>query len=64
MWKKKWNLMKNKEVAMKKEKPVIEYVEKPVVKKVVRAKYVRNPIEFLIVGAVCFLLGLLVGWLL
>lgn len=46
------------------EKPVIEYVEKPVVKKVVRVKNQRNPIEFAIVGGVCFLLGLLIGILL
>lgn len=46
------------------EKPVIEFVEKPVVKKVARVKYVRSPIEFLVVGVVCFLLGLSIGWIL
>ena len=43
---------------------VIEYVEKPVVKKVYRKKYVRNPIEFFIVGSVCFIVGLIFGLLL
>jgi len=46
------------------EKQVVEYVEKPVVKKVTRVRYVRNPIEFILIGAGCFLLGLLIGWLL
>lgn len=44
--------------------PVIQTVEKPVVKKVYRTKYVRNPAELAIVGAICFFLGLLVGKLL
>lgn len=46
------------------EKPVVEYVEKPVVKKVFRVKYQRNPVELAILGIVCFLVGLLVGFLL
>lgn len=43
------------------EKPVIEYVEKPVVKKIIRVKHQRNPIEFALVGGLCFLAGLLIG---
>lgn len=55
------------------EKPVIRYVEKPiiktyertvekpVIKRIVRVRYVRNPIEFLIVGIVCFAIGILLG---
>ena len=43
------------------ETPVVEYVEKPVVKKVTRVKYLRNPVEFAIFGAVCLLLGILIG---
>ena len=55
------------------EKPVIQVVEKivekqvnvpvevPVVKKIFRTKYIRNPIEYAIVGAVAFLLGLIIG---
>lgn len=43
------------------EVPVIQYVEKPVVKKVVRVITRRKPLEFLIVGVVSFLFGLLIG---
>ena len=43
------------------EKPVVQIVEKPVSKPVYRVKYRRNPIELLIIGAVCFVLGLLLG---
>ena len=55
------------------EKPVIQVVEKivekqvnvpvevPVVKKVFRTKYIRNPIEYAIIGAVAVLLGLIIG---
>ena len=46
------------------EKPVVEYVEKPVVKTKIRTKYIRNPLEFFFIGGICFLLGLLVGFLL
>jgi len=42
------------------EKPVIQYIDRPVVKKVYKTKYVRRPIEFIIVG----FLGLIVGFLL
>ena len=55
------------------EKPIviqkIVEVEKAVqvptrpVKKVVRTKYVRNPLEFVLVGLLCLLLGLLIGWI-
>ena len=38
-------------------------VEKPVVKKIVRNKYVRNPLEFVLIGGICFLLGILIGLL-
>ncbi len=53
------------------EKPIviqkIVEVEKAVqapartVKKVVRTKYVRNPLEFIVLGVVCFLIGFLIG---
>lgn len=46
------------------ETPVVQVVEKPVVKKVYRTKYVRNPMELILVGIVCFLLGLAVGFFL
>ena len=43
------------------EKPVVQYVEKPVIKKVYRIKYVRNSVEYFLIGAGCFLIGLLLG---
>lgn len=46
------------------EKPVVQTVEKPVIKKVYRTKIVRNPVEYAIVGSICFLIGLSVGFLL
>lgn len=45
------------------EVPVIEYVEKPVIKKVFVKKNVRNPLEFVIVGLVCFVAGIIIGLL-
>ena len=45
------------------EKQVVQYVDRPKLKKVTRIKYLRNPIEFLIVGGISFLIGLLIGWL-
>ncbi len=45
------------------EVPVVQYVERPVVKKVVRTRYLRNPLEYAAVGLVCFLLGLLFGFI-
>lgn len=44
--------------------PVIQTVEKPVLKKVYRTKYVRNPMELIIIGVVCFAAGLIIGLLL
>lgn len=45
------------------EKPVVQvqYVDRPIVKKVTRIKQVRNPLEYAILGAICFLFGLLLG---
>ena len=43
------------------EKPIVHYVDKPSIKRVQRIKYLRNPVEFAIVGTVTFLLGLLIG---
>ena len=47
------------------EKPVIQtvekLVEKPVIKRMIRVKYLRNPFEFIMFGAVCFLLGYVLG---
>ena len=46
------------------EVPVVEYVEKPVLKRVVRTRYLRNPIEYILVGAVGLILGFVIGVLL
>ena len=46
------------------EVPVVQYVEKPTIKRVYRTRYQRNPAELLIVGSVCFVIGLLLGFLL
>ena len=43
------------------EKPVVQFVEKPVTKPVYRVKYRSNPMEQLIIGGGCFLIGLLTG---
>ncbi len=42
-------------------KVVEKVVEKPIVHRVERVKYLRNPIEFGLVGIVCFILGLVAG---
>ena len=58
-----------KDRIVEKRVPVIEYVEKPVIKevpvikKIVRNVYKRNMLEYCVIGAVCFLLGLLIGHL-
>lgn len=45
------------------EKPVVEYVEKPVIQKVVRVKYQTNAAALVMIGGICFVLGLLIGLL-
>ena len=46
------------------EVPVVQYVDRPVVKRVVRTQYLRNPLEYVIVGTACFVFGILIGFLL
>ena len=49
---------------VKKEDRVVEVekvVEKPVIRRIVRVKYRRNPLEYLALGIVCCMLGLLLG---
>lgn len=49
---------------VKKEDRVVEVekvVEKPVIRRIVRVKYRRNLLEYLALGIVCFMLGLLLG---
>lgn len=45
------------------EKPVIQYVEKPVIQRKIRVKYIRSPIEYTMIGTLCFLAGLIIGLL-
>lgn len=52
-----------REVEVPVEVPVVEYVEKPVIKRMVRTRYMRNPLEYALVGAGCFVLGILIGLL-
>jgi transcriptional regulator with XRE-family HTH domain len=46
------------------EVPVVEYIDRPVVKRQIRTRYIRNPLEFAALGFAAFLLGLLIGFLL
>ena len=43
------------------EVPVVEYVEKPVVKVVYRNRYLRNPVEYALVGIAGLIIGALLG---
>ena len=45
----------------KRDKIIERIVEKPVVRKVIRYKYLRNPIEFGLVALAGFVLGFLIG---
>ena len=54
------NMVKTEEKIVEVEK----IIEKPIIKKVTRVKYLRNPVEFSVVGAVCFVAGILIGLLL
>ena len=40
---------------------VPEIIEKPVLKLQYRNKYIRNPLEFLMVGIVCLIIGIIIG---
>ena len=46
------------------DKVVEKVVEKPVIKRIVRVRYIRNPLEFAAVGILAFILGLAIGLLL
>lgn len=43
------------------DKVVEKVVEKPVVKKVIRVKYVRNPLEYILIGVVSLIIGFILG---
>ena len=46
------------------DKVIEKVVEKPVVKKVTRVKYLRNSVEFILVGSACFIIGIVIGLIL
>ena len=54
------------------EKPVIQVVEKivekkvkiPVTRRIVKTRYLRNPVEYAIIGVLAFMIGLIIGLLL
>ena len=54
------NMVKTEEKIVEVEK----IVEKPVIKKITRVKYLRNPIEYAVIGGLCFLAGLILGLIL
>ena len=41
-----------------------EIVEKPTVKFKYRIKYIRNPLEFAVIGIACLVVGIIIGFLL
>lgn len=43
------------------DKVVEKIVEKPVVRRIVRVKYVRNPLEYVLLAVVCMIIGILLG---
>lgn len=51
-------------VVQKVDKVVEKVVEKPVIRKVVRVKYLRNPLEFVLIGAISLIVGFILGALL
>ena len=43
------------------EVPTVQYREKPIIKRVYRTKYVRNPIEYVVVASIFFIIGMIIG---
>lgn len=53
------NLVKRDEKIV--ERIVEKVVEKPIIRKLYRIKYIRNPVEFLLVGIMGLVCGLIIG---
>ena len=53
------NLVKHEDRIVEVEK----IVEKPVIKRVIRVQYRRNPLEYIVLGMVCLIIGFLLGWI-
>ena len=43
------------------DKVVEKIVEKPITRKIIRVKYIRNPLEYIILAIVCLIIGLILG---
>ena len=54
------NMVKTEEKIVEVEK----VVEKPVIKRITRVRYARNPMEYAVLGILCFLAGLILGLIL
>jgi len=54
------NMVKTEEKIVEVEK----VVEKPVINRITRVRYVRNPMEYAVLGILCFLAGLIFGLIL
>ena len=48
-------------MVQKVDRVIEKVVEKPVIRRVIRVKYLRNPVEFAVVGLQSFFLGIAVG---
>ncbi|MGM9660643.1 MAG: helix-turn-helix domain-containing protein [Faecousia sp.] len=48
-------------MVQKVDRVIEKVVEKPVIRRVIRIKYLRNPLEFAVFGLLCFFLGLAIG---
>jgi transcriptional regulator with XRE-family HTH domain len=53
------NLVKHEDKIVEVEK----IVEKPVIKRVIRVQYRRNPLEYIVLGMICLIIGFLLGWI-
>ena len=53
------NLVKHEDRIVEVEK----IVEKPVIKRVIRVQYRRNPLEYIVLGMICLIIGFLLGWI-
>ena len=43
------------------DKVVEKVVEKPILRKIVRVKYVRNPLEYFLLAVISLIIGLILG---
>lgn len=48
-------------MVQKVDKVVEKIVEKPVIRKIVRVKYIRNPLEYILLAVISLIIGLILG---